>query len=652
MNKILAVALLDIRRLGFGVLSGALIAGLVPALSRGVGGNVPADFIVMMALGVVGLAVGGNFGTDFTDGRASFFFARPLQTPALILGRCLALVVLATAAFVAVMSSHWLSTSDRTHWDFFILTWWHLAALGTGFSLSLAGSLNVASRVRGDRSPNRLRDAILIPVRLTLYLSAFILVFGLFADILVRAYQSPTPMKLFAGSWVVGLFIASVVAIVAGRADRIRISRFQSLVVYTQLGLTSAFLVGAWTYILHPGPAAIQRVLFVQGSPDGSSAFVQTTVDRGDPGTLNPVFVLDLASGQARRLNSDPWGGPWLSSDGRTLVWSEATPFFFRPIWRLLGGATTLRVRDGSGDVQPLSMPSGVNDGFKPSAIFGGMVDSVQPSPQGDVFAVQWERRLAFVSRSRGEGPEVKLGPGKARLRGSAFIASGDLRVALVREGASPSLVEFFDIDPNSGTLKPIDSVEAGERRNLTRVQFNSNATLALLTSSGANMARASVTLVSLDTAAGFPRATTLLTDAASPRAIFLADGRIAAVSGVRDQSVLKVFSPTGQPVRDTALGEGVSSLDGEMFPGLVAIDHSGSGIRRELVLLDCTTGSAVRRVPEMRSPLGIAAILGPGQIPPPGTAGARLLQSDGKLFELPSVTAEPRLLLPLPKTE
>ena len=77
-----------------------------------------------------------------------------------------------------------------------------------------------------------------------------------------------------------------------------------------------------------------------------------------------------------------------------------------------------------------------------------------------------------------------------------------------------------------------------------------------------------------------------------------------------------------------------------EMFPGVLAMSSGGS--EAATTLLDTTTGKVLREIPGLRAQSDF------GSSPPAGSAAARLLQSaDGKLYELPALDAEPRLLLP-----
>jgi hypothetical protein len=654
MRKILAVALLDVRRLGFGVASGALVAGLVPALASGLGAKAEVGAIVAIAFVVVGIAAGGTFGSDFSEGKSSFFFARPLPAGVLIVGRFAALLALAAAAFFSFMASFWVSSSDRSAWTLSVLTRVHGEVLLSAWALALFVSLAAAARGRGVRVEGGMRAMVLIPIRLTLAMGAFLLMFGLFADLVLRAYFSDfTPIRIFGLSWVAASLVASCVAIAGGRTERLRISRLQGRVMAAHFALVSAVVVGAWIYVLHPGVSAMQRVDYpTWGSPDGRSAYVSARVDRGDGTTFRPVFILDIASGEARRLNADAYQGPWVSADGATMVWSEATPFFFRPLWRHMGGTTTFRVKTAAGEATPLPMPDKFPDyrSVRDLSTFGA-VDWILPSPDGDVIAIEWYRHLTFTSRSRGEMSDIydegqRGGASRGvSLREAVFLPSGVLRATRVLgDGASGQSLTFVDIDPKSGSVTTVASIRS---EGAIRAQLDTRGARALLTSTTQPGRGASLALVDLGGAAAATRPTALMSDVLSPSAIFLADGRIAVTNagsvGAWRKRALKIFSPTGQMVLDIPIGDGMGPrLGREMFPGVLGM--SLSSFTEELTLIDLASGSVIRQIPNVSSP---RFFLQPWT--PPGTPAARLLLSrDGTLYELPSVTAEPRRLLPL----
>ncbi len=653
MNKALAVALLDIRRLAFGLLSAALVAGLIPALASGLGVKVSVALILGWAFVLVGAVTGGTFGNDFSDGRSSFFFARPLGTGVLIAGRFAALLALTAGAFFSFMASYWLSTSDRAGWTPWVLTQTHDKVLLSAWAVSLFISLSAAARGRGVRVENGLRLMLLIPVRIGLSMGAFLLLFGLFADLILRAYRNDfRPIEYFILSWVAASFVASCLAMAGGRTERGRIQRFQGRVMAAHFALVSVVVAAAWIYVLHPGVDAIERVEGNSwGSPDGRTAYAVARVDRGDGTTFKPVFVVDIASGQAERLNADSYQGPWLSEDGGTMVWSEATPFFFRPLWRHMGGATTYRVKTSSGQITPLPMPNKLPDytSVRDLSNFGA-VDEVLPSPDGDVFAIEWDRHLTFTSRSRGELSDVDQRKDRANvarainLREAVFRPSGELRAArVVRDTAGAQDLTFLDVDPKSGSMKTVASVPV---EGPVRVQFDGAGARALLTSVTQPGRGAFISLVDLSGAASEARPTILVKDVFFPGAIFLADGRIAVSNGgsvgAWQKRTLAIFSPTGQPVLDIPLGSGTPPrLDREIFPGVLAVRTEM--LKEDLSLIDTSTGAVIRRIPNMSSPAWFLR-----NTVPAGTPAARLLlSSDGKLYELPSVNAEPRLLLP-----
>ncbi len=641
MKKLLAVAILDFRRLGFGLISAALVAGLIPSLSSGLGEKAPASPLLVFVLAIVGLTAGGYFGNDFAEGRGSFAFARPLSVWTLILGRLGALLTLGVAAFLAFMASNWVSSSNRSEWTLWILTLDHAWALLTGWALALFFALAMAAQGPAQRHQAGPRDVLLMPLRMGFALGLAIVTFGLFADLLVRAYNSRTPVQVFFGAWIVSFFIASCAGIVAGRTERQRIARFQNgaVALFTALACAGVFVV--WNYVLHPGPEAIRKVRFVSGSPDGRAAYVRAVVDRGDSVAFNPVFILDLASGQARRLDVDPLQGPWVSKDGAIMAWSEATPFFFRTVWSVVSGRTTYRVRTSSGDITALPVPTKFVQGVSGIARdnVAGLFSRVLPAQDGDLFALWWGRNLVFTSRSRGEVSRLDLGPDPVYVSAAAFLPSGKLRLARQRREGQASTLEFIDVDPGSGATIVLASLPSPGGA----LRLDSGAERALITSSTQG-GRASISMIDLRNAPGTAPVTSLVANGINPAARFLGDGRIAATTNEHEGGVLRVFSPTGERLLDLPQA-GSAMIAGEMFEGMLAIGIRAPGVD-DLCLIDAATGAKARCLQSLSSPLALSPIT-----PPPGSPAARLLQSsDGKLYELPSLTAEPRLLLPLGK--
>jgi hypothetical protein len=290
-------------------------------------------------------------------------------------------------------------------------------------------------------------------------------------------------------------------------------------------------------------------------------------------------------------------------------------------------------------------MPRKVPDGFPGTqlALRFSAIDRILPSSDGDVFAIVWDHHIAFTSRSRGEFPDVDLGRGRPSVIAGVYLPSGSLRVATTVQQGAVWTLRFLDIDPGSGRVAILSSMEVG---SLARVHFDAIGARALLVSGSGT--RASLSLVT--PGASSPAPTELLSESVNPLALFLADGRIAAAAGGFEERVFRIFSPAGRAVLDVPVDEGAAvSVRGEMFPGVLAVSLSARFGQQDTGLVDATTGATVRRLPGLQA---VSSAWGPtfGGAPPPGTAAARLLLSrDGKLYELPSLTAEPRLLLPLP---
>jgi hypothetical protein len=227
-------------------------------------------------------------------------------------------------------------------------------------------------------------------------------------------------------------------------------------------------------------------------------------------------------------------------------------------------------------------------------------------------------------------------------LRQAVFLPTGDLRTAFVHrpEGGEQSL-DFMDVEPRSGARKLLLSVKASL---VARIQFDADGARALITTGSSPGRGASVLLAHLDGREAARATSTLVNEVYSPSAAFISDGRIVASGAAAmrqwDTNFLTVFSPDGEPVLKAPVDVGFRpTLAGEMFPGVMGVSILDKGAS----FIDLTTGKLVRSFPNLRH---LGNFYGS---PPEGTAGARLLLStDGKLYELPSLNAEPRLLLPV----
>lgn len=644
MKKLLAVAELDFRRLSLTLTSLGLVSGLVPSLASGLGEPVAPGTLLALNFGAVGLITGGLLGADFSEGRSSFFFARPLGMPSFLLGRLAATFGLAALGSLALLGSYWLSSPEpvlpRVSFGNLIRA---LQLVLNGWAIALYFSLAVATRDRSLGAWARPRAVLASVLRIGGALFAFVLVFGLFADLVVRAYLASFGLiRSFLESWFVAAAAASYLAIWHGRTERMRIARTQNLVMFSYAAFACVAVAGVWKYTLSPGPGAITRVQYAVPSPGGRLAFVRAWVDRGDGTTFVPVFVVDPGSGAARLLPADPGQGPWLSPNGETMTWVEGAPFFFRPLLAMFGHTIGFKAQTGSGPVEDVPMPRGLQARLKALDLFTrlGWFKGVFPSDRGDMFAVLWDRNLTFVTRSGAQLSQIDLG--RREVAAAAFAPSGKLRVALTpTSGAEPSL-EFADIDPSTGAQSQLATTGPG------LVRFDRGAARALVVSRTEG-ARDSTVLIDFRGASNPSPPRTLLGNQSRLLAIFMADGRIAVSRGGTEAG-LTLFSESGERIRDIPAEAGATvGVRGEPFPGVLAVQSFREFGAFELTLVDSANGDVLRRFPSSLVPgPWFNGVGGAGLAPPPGAPAARLLQRDGRLYELPSLTEEPRLLLPI----
>lgn len=270
----------------------------------------------------------------------------------------------------------------------------------------------------------------------------------------------------------------------------------------------------------------------------------------------------------------------------------------------------------------------------------------ILPTSRGDLFAVRWADRvkggnLAFVSPSRGQLSALPLSG--TLLRAWAFLPSGAMRTVMVDRTARSEEIQFADIDPATGALEARGRIDLGAA---PYVRLDGSATRALVIAGSA--VERNVTLVQIDGPAPVQGQVLVSARQSNLEAGFLADGRVAVIVRQPPNADLRLFSPDGQFLFGVPLGGGHTTLGAEPFPNTISISTTRAG-KTEMVLVDTTSGRVLRRLPDLRP--SARWLAGYAETPPPpGTPGAGMVwSSDGKLYLLPSLTEEPRLLLPRP---
>jgi hypothetical protein len=650
MRPILAVATLDLRRLWMPVVAAGVALGLFPSLTAGVPLHASAQDTFPFALGIAAVIAGACFGLDFSENRPSFFYARPLPTPALFAGRVAALAALVLLSSGAFLAAQWLSGLVWTADPMARIQPWHARVIATAWAVALFFALAAATHTR-QRATIGLGAFILGAVRLIGVLAVTALMVGLFADIVMRAYDRPTPVTILMGSYVIAAFIASCIAIELGRTNRLRIIQILNLAMYVHTTIVVIAVVGTWFYVLRPGPGAITGVIAGQGSPDGGAAYVDARVDRGGP-NYRPRFRVDLATGEVRRqdrggLNAfrdELW--QWSSRDGATQVWTDQVPMLLRGARQLFQRSSPLHFQSRFDPEQSLPLPNDLILGFDWE--LGGPMIEILPSSGGEVFAFYWSNkagpRLAFVSPARGQLSVVD--PAKVfRARAWAFLPSGQLRVAFQPRLERVEEIHFVDIEPATGTVTPVATAPMGQIGESFSVAFDESASRALV--EVGPLTERTALLLTLD---GSPQPTMRTLAAAKQVNLetrLLADGRIAVVVKQPPTAELRLFSAAGDHLWTVPLGDrGLTKIAGEPFPDVLMVSTSvyGSPMVR---LLDTTTGRILRDVEGFRMP--DAYFSWNSRPAPSASAGSRLLIKGETLYLLPSMSEAPRPLLPRP---
>jgi len=648
MRPILAVATLDLRRLWMPVVAAGVALGLFPSLTGGLPVHASAQDTFPFALGIAAVIAGACFGLDFGENRPSFFYARPLSTPALFAGRVAALAALVVLSIGAFLTAQWLSGLVWAADPMVRIQRWHAQVIATAWSVALFFALAAAAQTR-QHAPIGLGAFILGAVRMIAVLAVTALMVGLVADIVMRAYERPTPVIILMRSYVIAGFIASCIAIELGRTNRLRIIQILTLAMYVHTTIAGIAVLGAWFYVLRPGPGAITGVVGGQGSPDGGAAYVDARVDRG--GThYSPRFRVDLSTGEVRRqdrggLNAfrdELW--QWSSRDGATQVWTDQIPMLLRGARLLFQRSSPLHFQSRFEAEQSLPLPNDLTLAFDWE--LSGLPMEILPSSGGEVFAFYWSNkagpRLAFVSPARGQLSVVD--PAKVfRARAWIFLPSGKLRVAFQHRIEKVEEIQFVDIDPATGEITPVATAPIGRIGESFSVRFDESAFRALVETGPANERTA--LLLTLDGSPQPTIQTLAMARQVNLEAGLLADGRIAVVVKQPPTAELRLFSTAGEPLVTVALGDrGVTTIGSEPFPNVLMVStplYAPPMVR----FFDTTTGRLLRELEGFRVPSAFSSWN--SRPAPPASAGSRLLLKGETLYLLPSMTEAPRPLLP-----
>jgi ABC-type transport system involved in multi-copper enzyme maturation permease subunit len=262
-------------------------------------------------LGLAALLGASVIGRDLSEGRLSFYFARPVPASAIWFGKLLASGVLIGASFAIIIApAAVISLMNLPHgWG----------GNGAGMLLVMAGlstllffGAHVIGTMVRSRSAWVVADFVLS------------LLAGLLGWLIVRPLivgMPPASLRVMLIAAVLGLLFAFIGAgawqLARGRTDRVRnhveMSRFLWSSAGVMLALAGAFAL--WVFSATPRDITAD----IEGQRAGSWLMVSGQVRaRGD---YHTSFLVNTEDGRYVRMSGPGWFGSTISRDGRMAAW-------------------------------------------------------------------------------------------------------------------------------------------------------------------------------------------------------------------------------------------------------------------------------------------------------------------------------------------
>jgi ABC-type transport system involved in multi-copper enzyme maturation permease subunit len=621
MNATVAIARREIADKKFvlaAALAFAVIPFLLPLLSAGHGA---ARSTIIVAAGIfaagftVGLAaiLGGSFiGRDVSDGRMSFFFARPVSSAAIYWGKLSAALLLVVVSFAIILGP--ALVFGEAAWT---NAWTRDAGFITIVTLSTALALFLLAHVIGtfvrSHSPWIGLDFVLAVLA------------GIGVWSIVRPLAEAAAVELFRAVSI-ALAVAIAAAIIAagawqlanGRIDRRRNHLELSRFLWPALALVLAIGGGYVAWVVSASPKDIAAVIGVEPAHGGRHALVVATVNgRGD---YHPAFLIDTATGAYARVAAGPQWGAEFTRDGSKMVIMRATGLRDAQAEVFVRDLATGVERDTGLTIPPSPLMVVNDDATRVAALGSSMVA---------VYDVPAKRSLA----------SARLADSRWIL-GAFFDGPRTLRVFSEEGGDFPNGPRTLNIDE-------IDLATHGVRR--TGSVFTNGKYIGLYASADGSRlltragkggilvadGRTGAVLFTLAPAAGF----------AFGSAAFLTDGGIAVgETAAGDASSLRLFNADGSPRATIPLGIARSVFPvREIAPGkVIAGMNNRSGWSTALV--DLPTGAITAQQPShpiVRNERG-----GISSDPRVGVVGTTLLMREGrKIVRWNALTGEKKVI-------
>ena len=530
-----------------------------------------AASVSALALGcVLALVFGATvFGSDLSEGRLGFFFARPVSGLAVWWGRVFAVMALIWIVEIIVLVPALYHVRMRiftsSNWVEWLTAFAYVIAPLLLFFLAHVVSIAVRAG-----TPWMFLDL------------GGVLVVALFAWLNLRPlYEigAPIAMSVVAGALLAGLLISLTVGgasgVVVGRVDLRRAHSAQSLAMWSTMAICVAATTAYGGWLRDFGPRQFADVDVMTVSPDGN----WVEVVGGAKGRLD-ITRRYLLSTTADRWVPLPTQWHWsdkyatYSPDGSTAVWRGGGPVEDpRSLWRA-----------DLGRPDPIARPTNIIVPFEASLTLAADGSRLAILEEGTVSVYELaEERLLKA---------IRLPEGFERVA-AVFVSSNTMRLFAVGEIGGDRSLRIAEIDVVSGGLAATGEIPVVEDNDsfwfsvdadLEHLVVSTRPERSLIWKRAVYDAKNGGFLRELDVA-GFPK--------------FLQDGRMMFASEADDGSILLTVETVDGESRlvHTVRAAFGSRIIGEAVPNRVVVSHlvdphdRTQGIR--LALFDVDTGEA-----------------------------------------------------------
>jgi hypothetical protein len=534
-----------------------LILGVIPGIS----GKSPQETIALSSLifattfaVALGVMTGASFvGRDLSDGRMSFYFARPVASSSIWFGKLTAGILMIVGCFGVIIAPAWLSTD--AHWkSFWTMSLGPASILVLAIALGLFLIAHVIGTFARSHSPLVIVDFVA----------------ALITGVTVRFLIAP----LFGGQavvlagWVsIALLIAAAVAVIGGgawqlergRTDKRRNHLALSQFLWSVIGM-ALLIAGAYVaWVVSAKPDDIVKTTAFFRSPGGPFVTIAgTTRSRLD---YMAAWLIDSEDGHKIHIDAHAAWSVQYTRDGRTAFWPVVNGKFAE-LWRYTRGnsrAVGTGIPTGLtlwGDFIFLS-----DDGARIATLNHGILS---------IYDVAQKRSLVSARAPQGRWAQ------------GCFVSPDRFRLYAQTDDG----LQILDLDATTRSIRLIGAI-----RSNVYLLLDPTATRMIVRTEHSKT-------VTLNDAATGAVIKTLWNGKAIATSRYLRDGRIVIVDG----ATMHLFAPDGSPIRDIALGFNspvwFAGDDGSRVTLVTSEDRSP----RELIAIDLTRGIVERRESGVRN--------------------------------------------------